>query len=184
MTLPGRVISDSYQSNRGQIRLRSVTEADLALLRRIYGSTRAAELEPVPWSDDQKREFLDFQFQAQHRYYLGQFPLASRDVIEVDGEPVGRLYLDPRDQEIRLIDIALLPEHCGQGIGGLLLQAVLEAGRDSGRMVSIHVEQNNPALRLYQRLGFEKLEEQGIYYLMRWTPVQASNPEEEGSTTA
>jgi ribosomal protein S18 acetylase RimI-like enzyme len=181
---PRRAIAALYSSSHGQIQLRPATDADLPLLRRIYVSTRAAELEPVPWSDDQKREFLAFQFDAQHRYYLAQFPQASRDLIELDGEPVGRLYLDPRPSEIRLIDIALLAEHCGKGIGGLLLAAVLEAGRASGRRVGIHVEQNNPAMRLYLRLGFEKIEEQGIYHLMRWSPAESTVTENEGSTTA
>ncbi len=157
------------------VSLRRVDDTDLRFLRELYGTTRAQELAQVDWSDAQKAQFLDFQFHAQHTYYNEHFADARRDIIEVEGKPVGRLYLQLRADEIRLIDIALLPEQCGQGIGGALLEAILGAGRARSLPVAIHVEQNNPALRLYQRLGFAQVEEQGIYYLMRWTPPAQSD---------
>jgi ribosomal protein S18 acetylase RimI-like enzyme len=154
-----------------------VPDRDLPFLRQLYGSTRAQELAQVPWDDAQKAQFLDFQFHAQHSYYQTHFPDAHRWLIQLDDEPIGRLYLDRRASELRLIDIALLPAHCGLGYGGALLRAVLKLGADNASAVSIHVEQNNPALRLYQRLGFREVETQGIYQLMRWDPpgTQAAN---------
>ncbi len=150
--------------------LRPITAEDRELLLEIYASTRAQEMAVVPWSEQQKGDFLRFQFDAQHKYYQEHFPRAAFDLILKDGEPIGRLYVDRRDDEIRLIDIALLPEHRGSGLGGAIMRAVLAEGRESGRLVRIHVEHNNPAMRLYRRLGFEKIEEQGVYHLMEWRP--------------
>lgn len=150
--------------------MRAVDTEDRELLYRIYASTRVEEMAQVPWTDQQKENFLRFQFHAQHAYYQEHFPKAHFDLIIVDEEPVGRLYLDVRDDEHRLIDIALLPEHRGRGLGTALLRKVLEAAAVEGKKVRIHVEFNNPAMRLYQRLGFHKIEEQGVYHLMEWRP--------------
>jgi len=154
-----------------EITYRPITDADLEFNRRVYASTRAGEMALVPWSDAEKDAFLRFQFDAQKAYYDEHFPGATFDLVLVDGEPAGRLYLDRRDDEIRLIDIALLPEHRGRGIGGRIMREILAEGEEKELLVRIHVEHNNPALRLYKRLGFEKIEEQGVYYLMEWTPA-------------
>lgn len=150
--------------------LRPVRDSDREFLLRLYASTRAEEMSVVPWSDVEKDAFFRFQFEAQSTYYAQQFPDAAFDVVEFEGEPVGRLYLDRRDDEIRLIDIAFLPEHRGRGLGGELMAEVLAEGQSKGLPVTIHVEHNNPAMRLYKRLGFQKIEEQGVYWLMEWTP--------------
>ncbi len=162
---------------RNPTTLRPCTEQDRELLYRIYASTRAEELAAVPWSEPQKEEFLRSQFDAQHKYYMEHFPRAAYDLIVLDGESIGRLYVDRRDDEIRLIDIALLPEHRGGGFGGAIMRDVLAEGRESGKLVRIHVEQDNPAMRLYLRLGFEKIEEQGVYHLMEWSPMKESEDE-------
>ncbi len=150
--------------------LRPIGPADREFLYRLYASTRQAEMSLLDWSDAEKEEFLRMQFEAQHRYYVEQFPAARLDVVLREGEPIGRLYVDRRDDEIRLIDIALLPEHRGGGIGGAMMRELLDEAREAGMPVRIHVERFNPAMRLYQRLGFERLEEQGVYDLMEWRP--------------
>ncbi len=150
--------------------LRPSTSADRDLLYRIYASTRAGEMAVVPWTEQQKQDFLRFQFEAQDKYYREHFPGASYDLILLDGEAIGRLYVDRREDEIRLIDVALLPEHQGAGLGGAIMRDVLAEGAAAGKLVRIHVEHDNPAMRLYLRLGFCKIEEQGVYHLMEWTP--------------
>jgi ribosomal protein S18 acetylase RimI-like enzyme len=87
-----------------------------------------------------------------------------------NAKPIGRLYLDRREAEIRIIDIALLTSERRNGVGGALLREVLTEARAAGKAVRIHVERNNPALRLYHRLGFNEIEDQGVYYLMEWRP--------------
>ncbi|MCP3957821.1 MAG: GNAT family N-acetyltransferase [bacterium] len=158
--------------------MRPITPGDDEFLLRVYASTRADEMAVVPWSEDEKEDFLRFQFDAQHKYYQEHFPRAAFDLILLDGEPIGRLYVDRRDDEIRLIDIALLPESRGGGLGGAIMREILAEGEAAGKLVRIHVEQNNPALKLYRRLGFEQIEEQGVYYLMEWTPPGITQEDE------
>lgn len=154
------------------ISLRPLQELDLPFLYRVYASTREDELSVVPWSTEQKTGFLRMQFEAQHAYYQQQFPGASYDIVLVNGKPAGRLYVDRRQDEIRIIDIALLPEYRGKGTGSELLQGILREARSLQVPTRIHVESNNPAMNLYERLGFRKIEEQGVYHLMEYaTPV-------------
>ncbi len=138
--------------------LRPITPADQDFLYGVYASTRADELAVTDWDDAQKAAFLQMQFDAQHQYYQEHYPEASFSIVLVDGEPVGRLYVARWPDQIRIVDIALLPAHRNQEIGTILLQALLAEGDAIGKRVSIHVERFNPALRLYERLGFRPAE--------------------------
>jgi ribosomal protein S18 acetylase RimI-like enzyme len=148
---------------------RRVTDADLPVLARIYASTRAEELAPVPWSDADKAAFLDMQFRAQHAHYQQHYPEADWLMTMRGEENIGRLYLDRLPSQHRIIDIAFLPEYRGHGLGEALLRDLLDEAAAAGKPVSIHVEKLNPAMRLYRRLGFVTEEDKGIYDLMRWT---------------
>ena len=150
--------------------LRPSTLDDEQFLYRLYASTREDELAVVPWSESEKETFLTMQFNAQHTFYHQQFNEAEFLIIEQDNEPIGRLYLDRRDDEIRIVDIALLPTHRNRGIGTAYLESILEEGQAAGLPVRIHVESNNTALRLYERLGFQKVTENGVYFLMEKWP--------------
>lgn len=123
-------------------------------------------MQVVPWSDDEKRAFLSMQFEAQTRSWDKQFPDAEYSIVEVDNEPAGRLYLDRRADEIRIVDIALTPDLRNQGIGSTLLKAVFDEAKTGRMAVRIHVEKNNPALRLYRRQGFQEIADKGVYLLM------------------
>ncbi len=146
--------------------LRKAGEDDLEFLLRVYSCNRAEELAHVDWDDDRKSAFLKMQFDAQHRYYAENYRGADFQIVVVDGQPAGRLYLHRRPGEIRIVDITLLPEYRRAGIGSSLLRTILEEGERTGRRVTIHVERFNPALRLYQRLGFRIVEDRGVYYFM------------------
>jgi ribosomal protein S18 acetylase RimI-like enzyme len=148
--------------------LRAITPADNEFLYRLYASTRAAEMALVNWSDAQVEDFLRMQFHAQSTHYIKHFPDTRFDLIELDGEPIGRLYVDEREDAIHIIDIALLPHYQGRGIGGGYLQSMIDQAHASQRKVSIHVERNNPAMKLYQRLGFRRVKDEGVYWLMQW----------------
>lgn len=146
----------------------TATPADEPLLLAIYAGTREYELSLVDWDDDRKREFVEMQFRAQDHAYHQNYLNASFDLILVDGEPVGRLYVARWLDEIRIIDIALLAAYRGRGIGGKLL-ADLQAEAAAARLpLRIHVERYNPALRLYDRLGFRMLEDRGVYLFLEW----------------
>jgi ribosomal protein S18 acetylase RimI-like enzyme len=150
--------------------LRPITDEDRDLLYRIYASTREDELAQVAWDEDQKAAFLHMQFEAQHHYYHANYPDAQFQVILLDHEPAGRLYLHRWPREIRIVDIALLPDYRHRGIGSALLGEILAEADRGGLAVTIHVECFNPALRLYERLGFRKVEDKGVYYFMERRP--------------
>lgn len=152
------------------VTLRPATDADHDFLRRVYASTRQEEMALAPWSRDEIDSFLDMQFEAQHAYYRKHFNQAEFFIIECESKPIGRLYLDRREDEIRIIDIALLASERRNGVGGALLREVLAEAAAAPKPVRIHVERNNPAMHLYQRLGFKEIEDQGVYYLMEWRP--------------
>ena len=81
-----------------------------------------------------------------------------------------RIYVDRTEDEIRVIDISLLPEFRNQGIGSALLQGVLGEAAESNRAVHLSVVEGNPARRLYQRLGFVQIGESGFYHSLEWRP--------------
>jgi ribosomal protein S18 acetylase RimI-like enzyme len=125
----------------------------------------------VPWDDAQKEAFLGHQFDAQDAWWRENYAEASFDVVVVDGKPAGRLYVHRGRSEIRIVDIALLPEHRGNGVGTRLLEDLLAEGKAEAKSVTIHVERMNPALRLYERLGFSVAEDKGVYLFLERQPA-------------
>jgi ribosomal protein S18 acetylase RimI-like enzyme len=160
--------------SRRAIAFRAQTAADAPFLRYLYGTTREDELRVLRWTEEQKSAFLDMQFGAQKQDYEANYPDCTFDVIELNGEPIGRLYVDRRERVIEIIDIALLPQFRRRGIGRMLLEEVLAEGAASRRNVRIYVEHFNPARHLYDRLGFRHIETNGVYHLMEWTPSPSS----------
>jgi ribosomal protein S18 acetylase RimI-like enzyme len=148
--------------------LRPATKADREFLLELYASTREQELAQVAWDAATRRAFLEQQFSAQDHHYRSNYPGATLDVIELDGERVGRLYVHRGQEDIRIMDIALAPAYRGRGIGTGLLEGLMAEARSSGRSLSIHVEMQNPARSLYERLGFTPVGEHGVYVLMEW----------------
>ena len=166
-----RAFSGASRRLPSVIGFRPITAGDLPFLARLYASTRAEDVAQVPgWSERQKREFLQMQFDAQHRFYQEQFPDADYQVIERGGESIGRVYAHRRDHEIRLIDIALVPAHRGKGLGRSLIEDLQDEAVERGLPLRIHVEKNNPAYRLYLRLGFRMITDKGVYDLLEWQP--------------
>lgn len=168
--MAGSVIPQYRRAAALGLTCRLVRAEDMVFLSSLYASTREDELAPVPWSDDEKTAFLQMQFQAQHSHYLKHYPDALWLVLERAGKPVGRLYLEQWPSEHRIIDIALTPDVRGQGLGAALLADVMDEAAASSKALSIHVEKANPAMRLYKRLGFETVEDKGVYDLLRWQP--------------
>ena len=156
------------------ITLRPIAPGDEELLYRVYASTREDELAQVDWTAAQKEAFLRMQFTAQHRYYQEHYAGAAFQVILADGHPAGRLYVARWPDEIRIVDIALLPAYRNAGIGSTLLRDLQAEAEGAGKPLSIHVERFNPALRLYQRLGFTQIADKGVYLLLQWSPERGS----------
>lgn len=162
------LIAAVHRCRPAGLTLREIVAADLGFLSDLYADGRAAEMAPVPWPEHAKRDFLQQQFDLQHAYYEKNYPGADRLVIEYAGERIGRIYVYRSANDIRIMDIALLPGFRGQGIGSALLAELIEESERTGASISLHVEAENPATRLYQRLGFEHWEDRGVYqYLGR-----------------
>jgi ribosomal protein S18 acetylase RimI-like enzyme len=140
-------------------------------MRVLYGHTREEELAVTGWTREQKDAFLDHQFGAQTEYYRRHMPAARWRIIVADGADAGRLVLDERTGDHRIVDITLLPEFRGRGIGSDLLRSLQQRAGDAGCVLSIHVERHNPARLLYERLGFRPAGGEGpVYQLMEWRP--------------
>ena len=154
------------------VKLRPIAQEDDPFLRRLYASTRSRELANAPWTPEQKRAFVAQQFDAQHRHYRETFENADFAVVERDGAPIGRLYVERREHEIRVIDIALVPESRNQGLGAKLMQSLLDEAQASASRVTLHVELGSPARRLYERLGFAVVRDDGMHTFMEWLPAR------------
>jgi GNAT superfamily N-acetyltransferase len=153
----------------GQLMLRRVTPADDAFLLSVYDSTRAEELGQVEWQEGQRELFLKWQFDLQRREYDARFPDAEYDVILIDDRPAGRIWIGRDSEQIRLLEIALLPEFQNRGAGTLLLRRLIEESRQAGKPLRHMVfVLNNDAHRFYERLGFVVIEEFGAYKHMEW----------------
>jgi ribosomal protein S18 acetylase RimI-like enzyme len=147
------------------------TEQELEFLYRVYASTRAEEMAMTGWSAKEEEDFLRMQFKLQHTQWMRNYKKAKFEIILYNNAPAGRLYVDRRPDDIRIIDIALLPEFRRQGIGSKLMNDLIAEADQKQVTLSLHVEHNNPAMGLYDRLGFEKKELVGIYYFMSRPPV-------------
>jgi ribosomal protein S18 acetylase RimI-like enzyme len=149
--------------------LRPVTAADDAFLLSVYDSTRADELAQAKWEEGQQAVFLKWQFDLQRREYDTRFPDAEYDVILIDDCPAGRIWIGRDDQQIRLLDIAILPEFQNRGAGTLLLRRLIDESKRAGKALRHMVfVLNNDAHRFYERLGFVVIEEFGAYKHMEF----------------
>ena len=144
------------------IDLRPFQLADKSFLYKLYSDTRADELAAWNWSEEQQDAFLKQQFVAQQRSY-DALPNADHQIILKDGRPIGRIIVIRNDEEIRLVDVALLAEWRNQGIGTSLIQALLSEAKSDGKPMKLQVLNTNRAIRLYQRMGFEIVGENGMY---------------------
>lgn len=162
----------SQSPGPSNLTLRPVGPDDHDFLVEVYGSTRAEEMALVPWTNEQRDAFVRSQFAAQQEHYANKYRAASHDIILSNGRPVGRLYVARLDQEIRIIDITLLPAERNAGIGSYLIKQLLDEASRSGKVTRIYVEEFNPSLRLFERLGFSPSEQQGIHLLLQWQEVK------------
>lgn len=151
--------------------LRRAEAGDAEFLFQVYARTRTEELAVLDWTPAQQEEFLRMQFRAQDIHYRNYYPGCTFDLILLDGEPAGRLYLHRTPGMILLMDIALLPEWRGRGVGSRLLRDLQEEARGQGQSMCLQVESFNPAHRLYERFGFVVTDQSFPYDEMRWYPA-------------
>jgi ribosomal protein S18 acetylase RimI-like enzyme len=148
-----------------------MADADLAFVANLYASTRAEEVAATGWPPSAQQAFLAQQHEAQHRHYRSLHPAADWLIVERAGTPIGRLYLDDSGEELRLIDISLLPEERGAGLGRALIADLMTYAQASAKPLSLHVARTNEgARRLYARLGFRRVAAEGESHdLLEWS---------------
>jgi ribosomal protein S18 acetylase RimI-like enzyme len=169
------MLEEALTDKNQPVRLRAATPEDEGFLLRVYASTRAEELARVPWNEEQRAAFVKMQFDAQQHHYQSNFPSASHQVIECAGQPVGRLYVLRTDEFTRILDITILPEFRSTGIGTPLIEDLMAEAASIRKPLRIYVESFNPSLRLFERLGFQQTEENGIHLLMEWNSSNGSS---------
>jgi ribosomal protein S18 acetylase RimI-like enzyme len=148
---------------------RTISDDDEMLFSgRVYVSVRKHYLADLPWSDVYKAAFLMIQFRAQQSWYEQEYPEADRLLISRRQQDIGRLYLNRGDEELRIIDIALLPAHRRKGAGEAILRDLMDEAAACGSVLSAEVEKESPALRLFRRLGFTIAADHGDCNLLRW----------------
>jgi ribosomal protein S18 acetylase RimI-like enzyme len=123
----------------------------------------------VPWTNEQREAFVRMQFASQQQHYQKTYPAATHEIILANNQPVGRLYVARLVEEIRIIDITIMPFARNHGIGTLALRGLLEEAAEEGKVVRIYVESYNPSLSLFKRLNFEEVQQQGFHLLLEWT---------------
>jgi len=156
------------ETNGLNLSIRRAETADETFLEAVYADSRRDELAPFGWRREQEDAFFKMQFQMQSRAYQMQFPDADYYIVELSGEPVGRMIVQRGEKEIRLVDVSLLAEFRNRGIGAFLLEQLkTEAGSD--RVLSLNVLKTNAgAKRLYERLGLVAVQESDLYFTMQW----------------
>ena len=136
----------------------------------VYASARRPELTGLGWSEKQQDAFIRMQFDAQTRHYRQSFPDATYSVICVDGEPAGRLIVNHSDDQILIVDIALLPEFRCIGVGGRLVRRLLEQA-DAGHLpVRCHVLHDSTARQFWEHAGFAAQDRDEVYVAMERAP--------------
>ena len=153
------------------ITYRHASPEDESFLFELYASTRTEELNAWGWDTEQQEAFLKMQFHAQQTSYKNQFPNSNYQIILMQQLPIGSMLVIRNKSEIRLGDIALLPEYRDRGIGSFLIQNLLAEASQAVKPVRLQVIQFNRALQLYQRLGFSKVGDNGTHFLMEWQPL-------------
>ncbi len=164
-TSPGQLTS---------ITLHDARPEDEAFLLAVYASTRTSEMALLPWTNEQKDAFVEMQFRAQYSYYREHFQDAAYKLILQNGERVGRIFVLRGKHEIRILDITILPQHRNAGIGTPLIEWLMKEGAETGRVVQVYVESFNPSCRLFERLGFSVVKEDGLNLLLQWQPRQGN----------
>ena len=155
------------------VTLRPVTDADREFLIAVYDSTRAEELAQVEWPEGQREAFIRWQFERQEIEYKQRYPEARYDVVLVDGNPAGRIWVGVDDKQIRLLDIAIIPQFQNQGVGTYLVKQLMDEAEQANKVLRHMVfVLNDDAHRFYERLGFVTIEDSGGYKHMEFAPGQ------------
>ncbi len=154
--------------NLQSIALRSLEADDDAFLFEVYQSSRGEDLTSMGWDAERVRNFLETQYAAQQRFLKANYPQREDRIIMLDTQPIGRLVVERTDQEIRVVDVALLPQYRNSGIGTHLIRELLAEAARLGKPFRTQIIRSSTAIGLFERLGIVKIGETGSHYQMEW----------------
>jgi RimJ/RimL family protein N-acetyltransferase len=154
-------------SNDG-VTFRPAGPDDESFLLEVYASTREQELAMTGWNQAQQDAFIRTQFAAQQQHYRAYYPQGDHRIILMSGQAVGRLYTAEDEEEIRILDITVLPSHRNAGIGSPIIKGLLARAGETGKLVRIYIETYNRSIQLFERLGFARIEDDGVNALFEW----------------
>lgn len=152
---------------------------DEAFLYKLYVSTREHEAAAWGFGEREAAAFFTMQYDLQRRSYRMQFPDAEHSIVHYGKQPAGRILVSRGQSDTLLVDISLMKEFRGQGIGGSLIRNLQEEVRATGSLLRLHVLKHSPAVRLYERFGFKLAEPGDVYDAMEWDPSGMDNGRKE-----
>ncbi len=172
-------LSEDLQGLAHKVTLRPVVPEDEETLLEIYASTREEEMQQVnDWTPEQKEMFLRWQLEMQRRDYEARYPKADYQLILFEGVPAGRLWVARTPEQIRLLDIAVLPEFQNRKIGSYLLRNLIRESEETATPLRHMIYKlNTEARRFYERLGFRLIEDDRMYLLMERHPEKQKTSE-------
>jgi GNAT superfamily N-acetyltransferase len=151
------------------VTLRPVQPDDEGFVFTLYAASRNDEMAAWGWPEAQQEAFLRLQFNGRQQHYKTQFPQAEHKIIMLDELPIGGMVVAKLDNAFRLADIVVLPEYRGKGYAAALIRDLLDEAKQANKPVQLFVERFNPAIQLYERLGFSIVGDIGSHLSMEWT---------------
>ncbi len=145
---------------------------DYEFLRTLYHTTRP-DLRSAGLPTDTLTTVLDQQFEVQYKHYEQRFGHAEHTIVTLRKKPIGRLWLHTASDDIRIVQVTMLPKYRNGGIGTHLIQQQSKRAMETDRTLTLHVEQYNAdAKRLYTRLNFkDKFSDHESHDFMQWQPL-------------
>ncbi len=176
-------LRDNAETSSRKISLRPTSVNDNDLLLHVYASTRQDEMASWGWSAVQQSSFIRMQHDARRRGYATTYPSAENSIISLGDVPAGSIIIFRGPSEIRLVDIALLPEFRGHGLGGEVIRMLISEAADVGCALRLNVLRSNRATHLYERLGFIARGGDEMYCEMEWAPAESQSRQKVANTS-
>lgn len=150
------------------VALRPETADDLPFLRELYLSVRDGEVGFRDLLPTTRTAILEQQFEWQHAQYRAANPQGWFTIVMVDDKPGGRFYLVRLADSLRVVDISLLPEFRGHGIGTQLMLNVRAESIRTGLPIRLSVVAGNAAGGFYKHLGFQVIGRDEVRLELEW----------------
>ena len=147
---------------------RRVCANDQPFLDALYASSRD-DLNLSGVDPNFVRQLIQSQQQVQMAGFQNAYPRADHWVMELDGQPIGRVVINSTATDMRVVDIVVQPHSRRQGAARAVLRALQTHAAQTGRSLSLAVAKTNAGARqLYDALGFALQSEDLIVEQRMW----------------